>query len=560
MRFVWFLNFWGWSRESHRAGMILRHPLEGIGGNWDEWFNSEATAVERAEIETVGRSEEFQRQFWEWLGGVWIHEAVRNDNQLALVFVGEELARVAPFDKWTAFARRRVPVPAGSLAAVVLGGESDGQADDVHRVDAILLPMGTSSTSRKIVTDGFQAEATELNAARESALQVLRGGAGWRLLARWVATGRRPYPPWLGAVLTAGWVVVGALIAWLWFGPDPGAHLRAMGAALLGLWGGLVLVAFVVASVQVMGARRAGRSGAAHLASDQLRLRLPGRFTLKGGSAGLPFSIAVLHAVARAYPQSLGRSWLWRQFSDELGKADTIWAATGMTTSAGQVQPVEFPAKLRACLRHGNVSDLLTPVQRESGRDAVRRLTAEVAGRAPADRPTLADASGSTRKPVRIHRCRHVADAVLAVARLPSARQAWANVLAFVVSVMMVCALPDLRCILFPPPAPVAVAPSSPSPYFLWVSLDTRHPDFFQVVLDSPVWANRRADVGLRRSQPASVRAEIRLVRLSEASIRNLEEGVVWIERRPCFLTRRFEPGEIVGRYTMNYLNRLRHE
>ena len=51
MRFIWFLNFWGWARESHRTGLILHHPLEGIGGNWDEWFGSEATAVERAEIE-----------------------------------------------------------------------------------------------------------------------------------------------------------------------------------------------------------------------------------------------------------------------------------------------------------------------------------------------------------------------------------------------------------------------------------------------------------------------------------------------------------------------------
>ena len=79
-------------------------------------------------------------------------------------------------------------------------------------------------------------------------------------------------------------------------------------------------------------------------------------------------------------------------------------------------------------------------------------------------------------------------------------------------------------------------------------------------MLESPVWANRRADIALHLSQPASVRAEIRLVRLAESSTRNLEEGVVWIERRPCFLTRRFESGEVVGRYTMNYINRLRHD
>ncbi len=560
MRFVWFLNFWGWSRESHRAGLLLRHPLEGIGGNWHEWFNSEATAVERAEIATVGSSEDFQRQFWEWLGRVWIPEAVHNDNRLALVFVGEEFARVAPFDGWTAFARHRRPFPAGVLAAVVLGGESEGTAEDVRPVDAILLPMERPVAGRAIVADGFRAETSELNGARESALQLLRGRAGWRLLMHWVATGRRPYPAWLNAVLNGGWLVVGALIAWLWLGPDPGERLRAMGAVLLGLWGGLVLVAIAVTGVQVFSARRAGRGGAEHLARDQIRLRLPGRFTLKGGSAGLPFALGILHAVSRAYPGSLGQSWVWRQFSDGLEKTDAAWAATGMTTASGQVQPVELPAKLRACLRDGKISNLITPVQRESGRGAVERLTTEMAERLQGEQATLPDKSDSPRRPLRIHRCRHVADAVLAVARLPNAAQIGANLLALVLSGVMVWALPDLGCIVFPPSAPVVVAPSSPSPYFLWVSLDTRRPDFFQVVLDSPVWANRRADIAPRKSQPASVRAEIRLVRLSEASVRNLEEGEVWIERRPCFLTRRFEPGEIVGRYTMNYLNRLRHE
>src|SRR3954451_21420222 len=122
MRFVWFLNFWGWSRESHRAGMLLHPPLEGIRGNWDEWFRNEATEGERAEIEFVGREEKFQRKFWDWLSSVWIHDAVRNDNRLALFFVGDELARVGPFDKWPAFAARPRALGDGVISAVVLAG------------------------------------------------------------------------------------------------------------------------------------------------------------------------------------------------------------------------------------------------------------------------------------------------------------------------------------------------------------------------------------------------------------------------------------------------------
>lgn len=560
MRFVWFLNFWGWSCESHRAGMLLRHPLEGIGGNWDEWFNNEATAAEREEIEAVGRSDSHQEQFWGWLRQVWINDAVRNENQLALVYVGEELARVAPFQGWAVFARREVAAPASGLSAVILAGESEGEAQDVRFVDALVLPVGTPLNGRSVVADGFLADANDLNSARESVLQTLRGRAGWRLLARWAIIGRRPYPTWLSATLTTGWIFVGLLVAWLWFGPEPGTQLRPLSAALFVLWVALVSVALGVTAFEVLRARSAGQRGAEHLAKDQVRLRLPGSFTIKGGSAGLPFSLAILHAVTRAYPKTMRRSWLWRQFAGGMEQAEGGWVATGTTTSAGLIQPVQLGAKVRACLRHGKVSHLLTPAQKESRHATVQRLVAQWAESTAAAHPKSTTETQGRRGRLQVHRCRHVTDAVLEVARLPRATRRGAVALTFGLSAVMISALPDIRNILLPPPAPVVVAPSSPSPYFLWVSLDTRHPDFFQVVLDSPVWANRRADVAYQSSEPASVRAEIRLLRLSESSIRNLEEGVVWIERRPCFLTRRFEPGEIVGRYTVTYLNRIHHE
>ncbi|MCX6954442.1 MAG: hypothetical protein NTV51_20000, partial [Verrucomicrobia bacterium] len=121
--------------------MLLHHPLEGIGGNWDEWFNSEATAAERGEIAIVGGSEDFQRRFLEWLEAVWLQDAVRNDNRLALAYVVEELARVAPFDRWAAVVARGQASAGGAISAVVLAEGSDGGADDVRPVGAMLLPL-----------------------------------------------------------------------------------------------------------------------------------------------------------------------------------------------------------------------------------------------------------------------------------------------------------------------------------------------------------------------------------------------------------------------------------
>jgi hypothetical protein len=118
-------------------------------------------------------------------------------------------------------------------------------------------------------------------------------------------------------------------------------------------------------------------------------------------------------------------------------------------------------------------------------------------------------------------------------------------------SAVMIAALPDLRALLLPPPPPAVVGPASASPYYLWVGLETRNPEAFQVVLESGFWANRRVDAV---AHDGSVRAEIRLRRLSHNTVPDSEDGTLWIERRRRFLFREFDPGERVGRYTFSYV------
>ena len=135
-----------------------------------------------------------------------------------------------------------------------------------------------------------------------------------------------------------------------------------------------------------------------------------------------------------------------------------------------------------------------------------------------------------------------------------------ATIFSLVVSALLVTALPDLRSILLPHSAPVPVPPSSPSPYDLWVSLNTKHPEYFSVVLESDYWSNRRANVWWHGGLEPSVRAEIPFHRLTGMSAANEEDGIVWVERRRRFLTREFLPGERVGRYTVPFLSHIGHE
>ncbi|MDF1506200.1 hypothetical protein, partial [Roseisolibacter sp. H3M3-2] len=173
------------------------------------------------------------------------------------------------------------------------------------------------------------------------------------------------------------------------------------------------------------------------------------------------------------------------------------------------------------------------------------------------DLPRLGFAADARRPALRLHPCAHVADAVLAVAALRSPRQAALNAVAVATVVGALAGAPDLHAIVRPPAAPLAVAPFSTSPYALWVSLDTRHPEDFAVVLESGFWANRRAAVA-SPGGAAPPRAELRLRRLSHrASTRDVDDGTVWVERRPRFLGREFAGGERVGRYSLPYLVRL---
>ena len=563
MRFVWFWTFWHWSKESFRDGSLLRSPLHGVGSHWDEWFRHEASENDLQAIAEAGRTESAQRQFIAWLYLHWAREANRSGNRLIPRFVLGQLAHLAPFKEWQAFEEYRASYGIGGISAIVLTEESSGEAEDVRPVEALTLP---ADAAPKTVAEGFRANAAELELPRHAVMNLLSGKGLLIFLVLWIVGGHRPYPRWLKIALGLGWLGVGGLILYLLFGPEPGERLFSLSAALAALWSVLVIVAVAVVARQSVCAWRQGQRWSARLEQSQVRLHMNGGLTIKGGSAGLPFCLNMLLALYRAAPYSACRSWLWRRLFRRLHLEADSWAATGVVTTDGYLKPVVLEPKLRACLQQAGVKHILTPNQRGASREAIARLietmTSTSLKREP-DVPTAARTRfGFAAEERRLvsHRCRHVAQVMMVLGGFTSGWQNAAGALGLAVSCVMVLALPDLRCILLPPPAPVAVAPSSPSPYYLWVSLDTKHPKRFQVVLQSEFWSNRRANVIPRSGANASMRAEIFLHRLSGQTTPNGEDGTVWVERRRRFLTREFNPGERVGRYSVGYLTRLAHE
>ena len=334
MRHLWFWSFWHWSTESYRGGALLRGPVLGVGGHWDEWYRHEATAAERAEIAADGRDAAAQRRFAWWLARRWAREAPWDGARPPARFVLGQLAAFPPFDRWEALAAYRAGYGAPGIPAIVLAEGSAGEADDVRAVDAVAVPADAASGAPALVPEGFRADPAELATVRRAARSTLGGRGLATFLALWLAAGRRPVPRALGVALAAGWAVVAAIVVRLRVGADPGDALAAWCAALVALWAALTLVALGVAAVTGAALWRGGRRLAARLDRSEVRLRLRGGMTVHGASAGLPLALDTVLALAHA--ERVGaHSWLWRRVAGGLRERAVTWAATGVVRPTG---------------------------------------------------------------------------------------------------------------------------------------------------------------------------------------------------------------------------------
>jgi hypothetical protein len=446
----------------------------------------------------------------------------------------------------------------------VLGEKSRGDSEDVRPLEAVALPVEASWSGPRIVAEGFTPDGVELNVAQQAATNLLGGRGLLGFLALWLVAGRRPGSRWAHGLLVTGWLTVGIGFVCLLVGPDPRGALVPVCAVVAGLWVLLVLHALGVAVTEAWRAWRQGRAMAAELQRSQVRLRMEGGLHLQGASAGLAFCLNTLLALFRAGPPAARRSWLWQRSLGGLQREAGEWAATGVLTGDGWLRPVAVETKLRACVAQVRIRHLLTPRQPEARQQVVDQLIHAESGRQP-ERPALAPVElklgfAAGRPTLGLHACRHLVQVMMSLGRLTSPRQMVVNAYALVVSAGMILAAPDLASILVPPPAPAVIAPSSASPYYLWISLDTRSPKSFRVQLESDFWVNRLADVTDFGGTGIPPRAELHIQRLPDYLSTDEDNGMIWIERRRSFLHREFLPGERVGGYPLYYVNRLSHE
>ncbi len=557
--FAWFWAFWHWSTESHRIGASLRSPLQGIGGLWDEWYHHEATDGEREAIERAGRDEAGQHQFISWLVRRWGPEAQWRGVSPHPRFVLSQLAPLPPFDRWRAMDRHRKGYGTEGVLAVVLSEGSDGESADVRPVEAILVPVDATRPAPPVVAEGFHVDPLELRAVQEATHSVLAGRGLARVIVRWVLAGRRPYPRAVGLLLAAAWAAVALLLGRLLLAGDPGGKLAGMVWALTVGWAVLAATGIATSVLVGLAAWRTGRRLGQVASRGELHVRLADGLRLVGGSAGVAFALNAIGAVLHDASDESRGSWLWERLRRALRAGRGRWAATGVILPSGAITAVALQAKIRACLQHDRVEQLIAPRQREARAGFVTRLLRrDPTPSAPAPvrgAPLLGQLGyAASARRLRAHACSHLADALLVHGGLASRGQLSVNLLAMGVSAAVMAGMPDLRHVMFPPPAPMIIATAGSSPFDLAVTLDATSAAAFVVSLESRSWANRRTM--LQRAGDVS-RASLPLRRLTQRTTWELDDGTLWVERRRRFLWREFAPGERVGNYSLRYLNQL---
>ncbi len=561
-KFLWFWTFWRWSGECYRAGILLRDPIHGFAGNWNAWFNHEASAEDRALIADLLQDEKAQRQFIVWIYRRWSREVDRSGNRLLARFIITRLSLLTPFDSWPAFKKYKTDYGAFGVCAIVLTQGSDGEAEDVREMEALILPDFSGGSGPKLTSEGFQADATDLSAPRQAALHLFRGKSLTTLLMIWGAVGTRPYPRWLKIALTVGWLTEAILILFFLIGPDAGMaeNLTSYAILLVGLWTILSGTALIVLLRESFQFYRDAKFWAERLERSQIWLKMTGGLTLRGGSAGLAFCLNILLACYRAHPNAASRSWIWKNIFRRLRAEGRSWAATGVIGSDGRLTTVVLEPKIRACILKPDVGHLLTPKQIGAKSKVVARASSTVRSvRTHAVNPVGLPRLGyaAVHPNLALHPCPHLPRALLSVGALSSLWQLSLAGLAVAVSATLFFASRDLKCILLPPtpPAPIALTPSPPG--VLWVGLKTDYPDYFEVVLESDHWISRRVGVELHHGAFTAARAEVPLTLASHPELVDSHDGTVWIERRQKFLWRKFQFGERVGQYSVSYPSHL---
>lgn len=562
--FPWFWAFWHWSADGFRRGELSRSPLQAIASNWEEWFQHVASEADQRAISLVSANANAQAQFVQWVCAQWSKEFDPTRNETAATFVLTQLSRLRPFIAWESVVRYRELHKLEGVSAVILGDANSGQPGDVRAMAGVLLPSFSEAEAGPIVNDGFELSKADLVTAKQAALSLLRGTSlGW-FLAWWSLAGKRSYSRWTKAALALGWLAAAGVVLELLYGPEPSrTKLTVLAASLLGLWTVLALTAVIQVSRHVIAAKRVGQEWAKLLQSGVLWLRMEGGLVLQGKSAGLPVCLNALLSVITAYTARAKPSWLWTQVTLLCNRRVSSWCATGAVSARGLISPVALSNKIQACEKNPRIAHLLVPLQRG---DAPHPKRASDVRRLGARLPRI---SGLLKTPrfgyaadvlkLKLHRVPHTAAALMAIGSLFSAKQLGLNVLALAVSAAVLAGAGDLLAILRPPGVPLLTPPSSPSPHYVWVSLQTKHPEYYHVVFESRVWNNRRAPVSFQRAITASARAEFRLVRRDWRE-NKLDEGTLWIERSPCFLHRRYILSERIARYPLSYINTLGHE
>jgi hypothetical protein len=243
------------------------------------------------------------------------------------------------------------------------------------------------------------------------------------------------------------------------------------------------------------------------------------------------------------------------EISERLINGASGWGATGKVGAFGFIGAVDVKPKIEAALRQSRIEHLLAPWQKGASQKQVDEMAREIS---PPESAVSSVGYAADLHRLMSHRCWHMAQALLTATGFLTRRQLLWSAAITTLTIGMATAFNDLRCIFDPPPIPEVTFPSGRAPgQVFWVSLNTDRPRCFCVLLDSGYWAHRQADVEFQGGRTPSNRAELRLLPRLPQESDDERSGSIMVQRQRRFLSRGFLGAEVVGEYSLSYVQGL---
>jgi hypothetical protein len=476
-----------------------------------------------------------------WIEGMF-HR--RGEARLALI----QVAQIPLFRFWQCLESYRLEVFQGAYAIILPPEGSRNKSGRKELLSVFAIPK--EATTPAFYPVNLSTSDAPLRDARNAALSIFCGFALGVFLLCWVFMGRKRHRLRFSLLLCISWALMMGILLFLGFASpfDYPQYDRVLVPSLWALVIAPLVLALYAIAVDVSVSLRAwcqGHEWGKLLRESDLYLLIgspdkQGYLKVEGPSFGVSLCLSILLGVQIQKPVNEKQSWLWWLLFDQMAKNLKKWGCTGEVTAAGWIKPVDrIRDKFEAALVDTSLNNIITPFQGEARRRVVKEVCRDMAKRSRFSASLHVEAwQAACARRLRLRRCFHLAQVLMAVGGLKDSRAVAANALLAGLLLVGVATFPANYEHICPPPLPDQVVEKFWTGHDiksdgdrLNVYIKTDYPADFLVLLNSRYWVNRQAQFYKDPENPELCVAVIKLDKLDNPLVNDSLDAEILIVR-----------------------------